>query len=97
MDTEGHGYLTYSEFLQSIKNMKLQIADIDIKNSFKAFDLKGNGQVEYDEFTKVIIGPMNKYRTTYVERAYDRLDINQIGLLDVSILLFLNDFNRSTS
>lgn len=85
MDTEGNGYLIYSEFLQCIKNIKLSIADIDIKNAFKAFDLKGSGQVEYDEFAKVIIGPMNKYRTSYVERAYDHLDINQIGLLDVRI------------
>jgi hypothetical protein len=40
--------------------------------------------VEYDEFAKVIIGPMNKYRTNFVEKAYDKLDIHQQGLIDVS-------------
>lgn len=52
-----------------------QVEEIDIKNAFKAFDLNGNGQVEYDEFAKVIIGPLNKYRTSYVEKAYNKLDI----------------------
>jgi len=31
----------------------------------------------YDEFIKVLVGPMNKYRTTFVEKAYEKLDINQ--------------------
>lgn len=56
--------------------MKIDVPEIDIKNAFKAFDLNGNGAVEYDEFVKVIIGPMNKYRTSYVEKAFDKIDIN---------------------
>lgn len=50
--------------------------DVDIKNAFKAFDLNKNGMIEYDEFIKVIVGPMNKYRTSIVEKAFDKLDIN---------------------
>jgi Ca2+-binding EF-hand superfamily protein len=51
------------------------VEEIDLKNAFKAFDLNGNGQVEYDEFAKVLVGPMNKFRTNCVEKAYDKLDI----------------------
>jgi hypothetical protein len=50
------------------------VPEVDIKSTFKAFDLNKNG-LEYDDFTKSLIGPMNQYRTTYVEKAFDKLDI----------------------
>ena len=56
---------------------QITVDEIDIKNAFKAFDLNGNGLVEYDEFSKVLIGPMNKYRTSFAEKAYDKLDVTQ--------------------
>ncbi len=66
--------------------MGIDVPEIDIKNAFKAFDLNGNGAVEYDEFVKVIIGPMNKYRTSFVEKAFDKVDINQQGIVDVRLI-----------
>jgi Ca2+-binding EF-hand superfamily protein len=77
IDEDGSGALSYSEFAGAIKAMGIDVPDIDVKNAFKAFDLNGNGQIEYDEFIKVIIGPMNKHRTSLVEKAFDKLDINQ--------------------
>lgn len=66
-----------------MSELRIDIPEIDIKNVFKAFDLNNNGVIEYDEFVKVLIGPMNKYRTGFVEKAFDKLDITQQGLLDV--------------
>jgi hypothetical protein len=37
--------------------------------------MNGNGLIEYDEFAKVLVGPMNRYRATFVEKAYDKLDV----------------------
>jgi len=56
--------------------MKIDVPDVDIKNAYKAFDLNRNGQVEYDEFIKVVVGPLSKYRTNIVEKAFDSLDVN---------------------
>ena len=52
------------------------MADVDIKNAFKAFDLNRDDAIQYDEFVKVIVGPINQYRVSYVEKAFDKLDIN---------------------
>ena len=59
-----------------MKTMRLELPEVDIKNAFKAFDLNGDGSVQYDEFVKVIIGPINRYRTSFVDKAFEKLDVN---------------------
>lgn len=84
MDEDSSGALSLEEFGSAIKTFQIDVPEIDIKNAFKAFDLNNNGTVEYDEFIKVIIGPMSQNRLAYVEKAFNKLDINQIGLVDVT-------------
>lgn len=62
-----------------------------MKNTFKAFDLNGRSEFEYEEFIKALIGPMNKYRLDITQKVFDRLDITQQGLVDVSSDMF--EFN----
>jgi Ca2+-binding EF-hand superfamily protein len=31
----------------------------DVENLFKAFDLNGNGEIDFDEFIRVVVGPLN--------------------------------------
>ena len=76
MDDNGMGTLDYKNFLKVMRDYGVDVPEVDLKNAFKSFDLNRNGEVEYDELMKVIIGPMNKYRTTFVEKAYDKLDVN---------------------
>ncbi|CDW79898.1 ef hand family protein [Stylonychia lemnae] len=85
-DSSNNGTLSFQCFNKVIKDMRFDVPEIDIKNAFKAFDINGEGQVFYDEFVKVLIGPMNKYRTSYVEKAFDKLDINQQGLVDIDYI-----------
>lgn len=59
-----------------MKKLRLDVSDVDIKNAFKAFDLNREDQIQYEEFVKVIIGPMSPYRVNVVEKAFDKLDIN---------------------
>jgi len=83
MDDNGNGSLDMQEFTNAIKDFNIELPEIDIANSFKAFDLNHNGEIEYDEFVKVLLGPMNAFRTRLVEKAFDKLDSNQVGLIDV--------------
>jgi Ca2+-binding EF-hand superfamily protein len=29
---------------------------------FKAFDMDGSGEIDFDEFVRVVVGPMNNFR-----------------------------------
>ena len=49
---------------------------------FKAFDKNGDGTIDYDEFLRVVKGPMNKKRVALVKRAYKKLDRDGSGEVD---------------
>ena len=49
---------------------------------FNAFDKNGDGTIDYDEFLRVVKGPMNKKRVSLVKRAYKKLDRDGSGEVD---------------
>ena len=59
MDDNNSGSLDMYEFKKGIKDFQVGIEDKDIENLFKAFDLNGNGEIDFDEFIRVVVGPMN--------------------------------------
>lgn len=59
MDDNGSGTLDMYEFKKGIKDFQVGIEDKDIENLFKAFDLNNNGDIDFDEFIRVVVGPMN--------------------------------------
>lgn len=65
------------DFRKVIQDSGIDISDVDIKNAFKSFDPQSQGEIEYDEFVKVLIGPMSTYRASLAAKAFEKLDINQ--------------------
>ena len=49
---------------------------------FKAFDKNGDGTIDYDEFLRVVKGPMALSRVALVKRAYKVLDRDGSGEVD---------------
>lgn len=43
IDSDMSGALSFEEFSSSIRAMRLELPEIDIKNAFKAFDLNNDG------------------------------------------------------
>mmetsp|Transcript_32508 Transcript_32508/g.31754 ORF Transcript_32508/g.31754 Transcript_32508/m.31754 type:complete len:127 (+) Transcript_32508:1418-1798(+) len=84
MDDNGSGTLDPYEFKKGIKDFQVGIEDKDIDNLFKAFDLNGNGDIDFDEFIRVVVGPMNQFRTQLVQKAYKKIDYNEDGVLDIN-------------
>lgn len=51
----------------------------DVENLFKAFDLNGNGDIDFDEFIRVVVGPMNQFRCNICRKAFAKIDYNGDG------------------
>ena len=57
--------------------------DKDVDGLFKAFDIDGSGQIDFDEFIRVVVGPMNQFRTQLVQKAFQKIDFNGDGVLNI--------------
>jgi Ca2+-binding EF-hand superfamily protein len=42
-------------------------------------DIDGNGEIDFNEFLRVVVGEMNNFRQNLVERAFKTLDVNLDG------------------
>jgi len=79
------------EFTKAINDFGVDIDPQDIKGLFKSMDIDGSGEISFDEFIRVVVGDMNQFRKSLVERAFRTLDINQDGTIDLSE--FQNKYN----
>ncbi len=53
---------------------------------FNVFDRDRNGTIDYDEFVRVLRGPMNNYRKKLVNQAFNKLDRDGSGVVDINDL-----------
>lgn len=53
---------------------------------FKAFDRDGNGEINYDEFLRAVIGKMNDRRRMIVTIAFKRFDSDGNGYINIDDL-----------
>lgn len=72
------------EFTKAMQDYMLGFNDAEIALLFKAFDLDKSGLIEYDEFLRVIRGPMNAARTKWVDKAFAKLDKDGNGYVDIN-------------
>lgn len=47
------------------------------------FDINGDGSISYDELMRSVIGEMNPFRKQLVKRAFDKLDRNGNGIIEI--------------
>ena len=84
MDDNGSGTLDPYEFNKAISDFGVEIDQKDQMTLFKCFDYDGNGEIDFNEFIRVVVGPMNKFRTQIAVKAFKLIDVNEDGVLDVS-------------
>ena len=53
---------------------------------FGIFDLNRDGAISYDEFLRVVVGEMNSQRQQFVQRAFQKLDRNGNGIVELDDL-----------
>lgn len=50
---------------------------------FDLFDINGDDSISYDELMRSVIGEMNPFRKALVKRAFDKLDDNKNGIIEL--------------
>ena len=83
MDDDNSKSLDRQEFRKAIRDFKIDIPDEFIDIVFNAFDLNRDGTIDYDEFLRIIRGDLNPPRLALVKRAFQKLDKNGSGIVDI--------------
>lgn len=84
MDDNNSRSLDTYEFTKAVKDYMLGFSDSEIRSLFTYFDTDRSGTIDYDEFLRTIRGPMNAGRKKLVGQAYNKLDRDGNGWIDVN-------------
>lgn len=83
MDDDGSHSLSEYEFGKACKDFKVGISEENIPTLFEAFDANHDGTINIDEFLRSIVGEMNDFRRGLVEKAFNKIDKDGNGFLDI--------------
>ena len=86
MDDDNSGYLDQSEFNKALKDYRVNVTPDEGRKLFRIFDVNGDGSISYDEFLRMVIGEMNQPRKNLVKRAFDKIDKNRNGIVELDDL-----------
>jgi calcyphosin len=86
MDDDNSRNLDIYEFTKAVKDYMLGFSDSEIKVLFSYFDVDRSGAICYDEFIRSLRGPMNPARKKMVLQAYNKLDKDRSGFIDINDL-----------
>ena len=94
MDSDGSGELSLSEFQTVLDNYRVPgMCASDAERLFHVFDTSGDGQISFDEFLTALCGELNPLRKRLVNEAFDKLDANGNGTLELEEVK--NNFDAS--
>ncbi len=83
MDDDGSKTLSEPEFIKAVRDFRVGIAEESVPVLFDAFDTNHDGTINYDEFLYAIRGELNDFRRGLVEKAFNKLDKDDSGFLDI--------------
>ena len=87
MDDDNSGHLSRAEFEKACRDFKTDMTSEDIGAVFNVFDANRDGSIAYNEFLRIIRGEMSEYRIRLVQKAFQKLDRNGNGKVEVEDLV----------
>jgi Ca2+-binding EF-hand superfamily protein len=86
MDSTRCGKLDRYEFMWGLKENGHTLSPSEFERVFKFFDKNNDGKISYDEFLSGLRGDLNKRRRGMVDLAYNKLDADGNGIVDINDL-----------
>ena len=78
--------ISLENFINSFKNIGLNIEQNEIINYFNLIDFAGIGKVSIDDIINSLVEPLNEQRKLYVVNKFSKLDVEKQGEVKVSLL-----------
>jgi Ca2+-binding EF-hand superfamily protein len=96
MDDDHSLSLSYSEFKKALKELS-SLSDLtegDLRCLFSYFDKDSSGSIDFNEFLSGIRDPMNERRLALVKKAFDRLDADKSGIIELNDVINVYDTSK---
>ena len=94
MDDDNSGFLSESEFNKAMIECRLELTKQQLKHLFRYFDKSDDGNISYDEFLVGIRGVLNKRRRAMVRLAFNILDKDGSGIIDMDDIINVYDVSK---
>lgn len=94
MDDNGNHKLDVNDFRYGMQDYGIQLSKEEAISLMKRFDRDGDGMVNYDEFLRFLRGQINANRQAWIQKAYNKLDVNQDGTVTLMDIARLYDCSK---
>lgn len=85
-DDDGSKTLNFYELDKICNDYRIGLTKTEVQYLFKFFDLNNNGSIDYEEFLHGVVGEMNSFRKGLVKKAFQKLDRDNSGSVEVDDL-----------
>ena len=83
IDDDNNNHIDSNEFQKALKDYRVVVTPEEGNTLFNCCDVNRDGRISYDEFLRVVIGEMNQNRIALVRKAFEKLDRNRNGVIDL--------------
>lgn len=84
MDNNGDKKMDRNEFMWGLRENGHTLSPSEFERIFKYFDKNNDGKISYDEFLRGIRGDLNERRLGLIMQAYNKLDRDNSGIVDLN-------------
>eukprot|EP01041_Mallomonas_annulata_P008244 gene8244-16960_t len=93
-DDDGNNVINLGEFKKCLKELKLDISDIELRMLFEFFDKDRSGSIDFEEFIAGLRDPLSPRRLDLVRQAWSKIDRNGDGIVDITEVAALYDVSK---
>lgn len=86
LDQDFSNGIQFEEFRKGFEELGINLPKGDLKRVFQVFDKDNSGTIDFKEFIDALKPPLPESRRRVVDLAFDKLDYNKDGVLQVEDL-----------